>query len=118
LPDVNKGKWQTSTSGGNSPLWSPDGREFFYLSEDNFAMAVAVETKPMISFGTPKALFKNKNLGLTSEWGTPWDIHPDGTRFLMIKPPEAAKSLAAGPRPKSNIVLNWFEELKQKVPVK
>ena len=30
FPDVDKGKWQVSTSGGDSPLWSPDGRELFY----------------------------------------------------------------------------------------
>jgi len=47
-----------------------------------------------------------------------WDIHPDGKRFLMIKPPAAAgsESTSAGPR-KINIVLNWFEELKDRVPV-
>jgi len=50
----------------------------------------------------------------------PWDIHPDGKRFLMIKPPTSASTAppAAGPRPKINIVLNWFEELKQRAPVK
>jgi hypothetical protein len=45
---------------------------------------------------------------------------PDGKRFLMIKPP--ARTVATppppAPRPKINIVLNWFEELKQQVPVK
>ncbi len=41
-----------------------------------------------------------------------WDISPDGKRFLMLK--DAA---VEGSR-KINIVLNWFEELKQRVPVK
>ena len=119
FPDVNKGgKWQISNKGANSPIWSPDGREVFYLSEDGFAMAVSMETKPEISFGTPRVLFKNKYLGLTISSGTPWDIHPDGKRFLMIKLPEAAPSQATAPRPKINVVLNWFEELKQRVPVK
>ena len=27
FPEVDKGKWQVSTSGGVYPLWSPDGRE-------------------------------------------------------------------------------------------
>jgi hypothetical protein len=49
----------------------------------------------------------------------PWDIHPDGKRFLMLKPPSSAAgaSMAEGPR-RINIVLNWTEELKQRVPVK
>jgi serine/threonine-protein kinase len=56
FPEVDKGKWQISTSSGNSPLWSPDGRELFYLSDDNSVMAVAVETKPTLGFGTPRML--------------------------------------------------------------
>jgi Tol biopolymer transport system component len=110
FPDVNKGRWQVSTNGGDSPLWSPDGRELFYLNGEA-AMAVSVATEPSFNIiGTPQVLFR----------GTPWDISPDGKRFLMIKPPESGQSPAAAPppQPKINIVLNWFEELKQRVPVK
>jgi eukaryotic-like serine/threonine-protein kinase len=117
FPDVNKGKWQVSTNGGSCPLWSPDGRELFYLSDDNSVMTVPVETRPALSFGTPKMLFKSTYLGLTWSEGTPWDISPDGKRFLMIKPPETVQS-AGAPRPKIVVVLNWLDELKQRVPVK
>jgi protease II len=117
FPEVNEGKWQVSTSGGHSPLWSPDMRELFYLSEDNVAMTVAVETKPTLRFGTPKTLFKNTNLGFNAYTGTPWDIHPDGKRFLMMKPPGPSPSSEEAPRPKITIVFNWFEELKERVPV-
>jgi len=48
---------------------------------------------------------------------SPWDISPDGKRFLMMKEPEAVASAGGSPR-KINIVLNWTEELKQRVPVK
>ena len=41
-----------------------------------------------------------------------YDVSPDGQRFLMIKPVEQKQ---AGPT-QINVVLNWFEELKQKVP--
>ena len=40
-------------------------------------------------------------------------ISPDGQRFLMIKP---AESDSDAPLPQINVVLNWFEELKQRVP--
>jgi len=121
FPDVDKGgRWQVSTNGGDSPLWSPDGRELFYRNSDTF-MAVGVETEPAFRPGNPKALFK----GTYYSQGTPfdctsWDIHPDGKRFLMIKLSAAtgAAPAAAGPRPRINIVVNWFEELKQRVPVK
>jgi dipeptidyl aminopeptidase/acylaminoacyl peptidase len=118
FPDVNKGKWQVSTGGGSTPLWSPDGRELFYLGADNAVMSVSVEARPALRFGAPKVLFKNMNLGLSIDSGTPWDIHPDGKRFLMMKPPASTDTAAAAPRPKIVIVTNWFEELKHRVPVK
>jgi serine/threonine-protein kinase len=114
FPEVNKGRWQVSTSGGSWPLWSPNGRELFYLSNDS-AMAITVETGPTLSFGTPKTLFQSTHASSGRTGGSAWDISPDGKRFLMIK--EAASTSKEAPR-KINIVLNWFEELKQRVPVK
>jgi len=121
FPDLEKGRWQVSTNGGVSPLWAPNGRELFYLSDDGGSvMAVEVETEPAFSAGTPKELFSAATyLGGGSTPGTPWDIDPDGKRFLMMKAPRAAGNESAGKVPgKINIFLNWFEELKQRVPVR
>jgi Tol biopolymer transport system component len=119
FPDVNKGRWQVSTKGGVSPLWAPNGREPFYFGEDDGSVtAVAVETGQAFSAATPRKLFSRAPyLGGGAIPGTPWDIHPDGKRFLMIKQLGAAPT-AAGALRKINIVLNWVEELKQRVPVK
>jgi Tol biopolymer transport system component len=120
FPDVNKGKWQVSSDGGNSPLWSPDGRELFYRSGDA-TMAVEVETDPTFKRGNPKVLFRGTYYSgslLEKMVWTLWDIHPNGKKFLMIKPAAStsATSTAAVPQPKINIVVNWTEELKQRVP--
>jgi serine/threonine-protein kinase len=114
FPDVNKGRWQVSTGGGAAPLWSPNCRELFYLSRDS-GMAVAVQTEPTFSLGTPKTLFRLTYIGSSPGSGTPWDISPDGKRFLMMKEPGSPASAGGAPL-KINIVLNWFEELKQRVP--
>jgi serine/threonine-protein kinase len=116
FPEVNKGRWQISTSGGNSPLWSPNGRELFYLSSDS-VMAVSVETGPTFSLGTPKTLFRSTYVSSSPSSGPPWDISPDGKRFLMMKEVVSTAKPAAEAPLKINIVLNWFEELKQRVPV-
>ena len=117
FPEVNNGKWQVSTSGGLGPLWSPNGRELFYRSSDS-VMAVSVETGPTFSLGTPKALFRGTYVGGGVSVGSPWDISPDGKRFLMMKEvASTAKPAAEAPR-KINIVINWFEELKQRAPAK
>jgi eukaryotic-like serine/threonine-protein kinase len=119
FPDVERGgRWQVSTNGGSGPLWSPDGRELFYRSGD-VTMSVDVETNPVFKPGHPKILFRGNYLSDNHSAGGAayWDIHPDGKRFLMIKPPGAAPSAEGSPQ-KINIVVNWFEELKQSVPVK
>ena len=115
-PEISKGRWQVSTSGGNSPLWSPDGRKLFYRN-GRAVMAVAVETAPAFTPGKPEVLFQGRYVVLSLTDGHTWDISPDGKRFLMLKAPGSPESTTEGPH-KINIVLNWFEELKQRVPVK
>jgi hypothetical protein len=45
-------------------------------------------------------------------WTRPrsYDVTPDGERFLMTRLPGEL------PRPRIVVVLNWFEELRAKVP--
>jgi len=50
--------------------------------------------------------------------GHPFDVSPDGKRFLMTKRVAAPSSTAAASRQKIYIVVNWLEELKQRVPGK
>ena len=103
------GKWQVSTSGGEFPLWSPDGRELFYLNSDA-AMAVSMDTDSTLRPGTPKNIFNGPYLG--------WDISPDGKQFLLRKYPSDSSETKAQVIPnKINIVANWFEELKKQVPM-
>jgi serine/threonine-protein kinase len=112
FPDVDSGgRWHISTNGGNSPLWSPDGSELFYISGYS-VMAVSVETEPTFKHETPKTLFVT-----TTDYFGGYDIHPDGKRFLMMKFAAAPGDESAdGSPPKIKVVLNWFEELKEKVP--
>ena len=104
------GKWQISTEGGTEPLWNRNGRELFYRS-GNKMMAVEITMQPSFSAGTPKMLFEG-HYQLLSLSTPNYDVSPDGQRFLMLKPSEQAE---AGPT-QINVVLNWFEELKRRVP--
>ena len=119
FPDMNSKLMKASAGGGTSPLWSPKSRELFYRNGDSI-MTVTMKEEPNLSFGKPEVLFSGyyvSPLDADKSQQTMWDIHPDGKRFLMIKPPYAAKSDSAGARPeKINIILNWNEELKERVP--
>jgi hypothetical protein len=95
-------------------VWSRDGRELFYRS-GNSMMAVSIEREPTFSAGLSKKLFQGTYLAGV---GQMYDISPDSRRFLMIKESTGDASAKEVARPKITIVLNWFEELKQRVPVR
>jgi hypothetical protein len=91
-------------------MWNPNGRELFYRS-GNKMMAVEITTQPNFSAGKPKVLFEGPYLP-TPATSPNYGVAPDGQRFLMLKPSEQAQAAPT----QINVVLNWFEELKQKVP--
>ena len=100
-------KWQISTDGGGEPTWAHSGSELFYRS-GNKMMVLDVRTKPNFAVGLPRVLFQ----GDYYSWGKrSYDVSPDGKRFLMLQ----TVGEEQGPT-QINVVLNWFEELKQKVP--
>jgi eukaryotic-like serine/threonine-protein kinase len=104
------GRWQISTEGGREPVWNPNGRELFYRS-GNKVMAVEIATQPSFSAGKPRMLFEGRYV-LGQAITTNYDVSPDGQRFLMVKPAEQEQA----PPTQINVVLNWFEELKRRVP--
>jgi serine/threonine-protein kinase len=109
FPDPIQKRWKVSPDEGSEPLWTRDGRELVYRKGDS-VMAVSMDLKNGRS-GPPKALFAGPypdNPG----WTRPrsYDVSRDGERFLMNRlPPDL-------PRPRIAMVLNWFEELRTKVP--
>jgi Tol biopolymer transport system component len=109
-PGPGGGKWQISTEGGNEPAWNPNGRELFYRNGDKM-IAVEISTQPNFSAGKPKVLFEGRYVP-TGVAHRNYDVSPDGQRFLMVKDIEEAPAIT-----QINLVQNWFEELKQKVPV-
>jgi serine/threonine-protein kinase len=118
FPDVNGGRWQVSSGGGGWPLWSPDGQELFYAGSGGMLaegmMAVPIETEPTFTLGTVDLLF---DLGPYSRLlrNRRIDISPEGDRFLMLRGGRESDETAVT---RSIIVVqNWFEELKERVPV-
>jgi Tol biopolymer transport system component len=102
------GKWQISTEGGTEPRWARNG-EIFYRSGMKM-MAVDTRLKPTFSADKPKMLFEGQYVPSLATMHN-YDVSPDGQRFLMVKDSEQATLTT-----QINVVLNWFEELKQKVP--
>jgi WD40 repeat protein len=100
------GKWLISTEGGTEPAWNPNGRELFYRSGDKM-MSVDIATQPGFAAGKPRMLFEGQYEGASIPTAN-YDFSPDGQRLLMVTKESEQKQI--------NVVLNWFEELKRRVP--
>ncbi len=107
--------YQVSNGVGLAPAWSPNGEQLFYRTNVDGSvrfMVVDVNRESTFTRSRPRMLFEQTNLGTTPIRS--YDVSPDGDRFVMPtrvdREPEPATRI--------NIVLNWFEELKELAPVR
>ena len=128
FPNVDDGKWLISPHLGFWGYWAPEGaprgRELFYygsLRSDGpiGIVAVSIETEPEFVVGKAEMLFETESYFITR--GRPFDIAPDGERFLMIKKEvktdDSADPVEISPRTELILVENWDEKLKRLAPV-
>src|SRR5262249_35416796 len=104
--------------GASDPVWSPDGKHLFYVvkrdSPESQLIQVDVQTQPTFSvIGSPTAL---PIRGFTGNGPRNYDISPDGNSFVLITADESKPGSQLASQLK--VTLNWFEELKQRVPIK
>ena len=106
--DLARPRRQVSSDGGSAPGWARSGRELFFRSDTRLMVAgvnpvTGATEKPRLLFDVP---------GFTDQmdFAARYDVAPDGQSFVVI---------TDTPRPaltKINVVLNWFEERKRRVP--
>ncbi len=107
FPNVDGGRWQVSIDGGSLPIWHPNGRELFFIDNINRVMAVPIFLGSSFAFGKPASAFDFSDRPASVYRN--YDIGPDG-RFIVAKESQRGRG--------SNqfiVVLNWFEELKERV---
>jgi serine/threonine-protein kinase len=117
LPDL-AGRQQLSRDGGLAPLWRRDNRELFYVTEGPKRKMMAIDVRPGADFavGLPRVLFELSDDLYTGAGQTaPFDVSLDGQRFLFVR---LVTEPVPPPPSQMHVVLNWFEELKAKVPSK
>ena len=81
----------------------------FYRTGDS-VMAVGVGGIAEFEIDRPQLLFRGPYDRGGGFGSPPYDVDPDGQRFLMTKTEQPADETI-----QFNLVLNWFEELKQRV---
>ena len=104
-----------STDAGLAPVWIRNGGELVYAdtgASDSFQV-IEVETEPTFDRGNPVELFPRAEPGQVFGRRN-YDVNADGQKFVVVMPTGGA---AATQSLQVNVILNWFEELKERVPV-
>jgi serine/threonine-protein kinase len=114
FPGVEGGRWQASNGGGRQPLWSPDGRELYFVDPQGRMMAATIRPGPAFVADSPRILFDALIIRNPPGFeGRMYDISPDGQRFLVSKGTEGDDEAL----PQQIVVVqNWHEELKRLAP--
>jgi serine/threonine protein kinase len=105
-----------SSAGGYYPVWEPGGSAIYYVSEDGRMMRRDVRLGETAELGEELMLFSTAGTRTTS-FTRMYDIHPDGDRFIFITFAEADEVVVQevpgiGP---VEVVVNWFEELRERM---
>jgi Tol biopolymer transport system component len=103
-------KYRVSTDGGVEPRWRRDGKELFYVAPDGSIMAINVRSIGQgLELSKPAALFQGRPLGgFSNTVRIQYAVTRDGQRFLV-------NSTRPGDLSTTSVVVNWQEELKQRV---
>jgi len=108
-------KRQISTDGGFAPVWSRDGRTLYYrgttgLNGEGDIITVDVSGLPA-AVGKPVTFAKALPAVRGGTFHPGYDVAKDG-RLLIVQPGDDEMAPL-----RFEVVTNWFEELKQRVPV-
>ena len=102
---------QVSTGGGESPSFSSDGKTLFYRMKDEL-WAVPIITDPVLTIGPRSLAFELS--GVRRFTGLPnYAVSRAGDRVL------AAKTLVEATRAREiQVMVNWREQLRHRVPIR
>jgi eukaryotic-like serine/threonine-protein kinase len=108
------GKWKVSTSGGAFPAWSPATNELFFLGGDDRIMATSYTIQgDSFTVSVPRVWSPTPVRRISVQLN--FDITPDGKRVIMFPQPVAEESTG---NLHATFLLNFFDELRRKVPLK
>jgi serine/threonine-protein kinase len=117
FPDVRQQRRPVAL--GIHPVFSSDGAEIFFFDGAGLSAASVQYTPFRVS--APQKLFRGQYwYGVATPQGAlgrAWDVDPKNDRFLMITLPDTGDGETDAQAPVHiSVVLNWFEELNQRVP--
>jgi len=101
--------------GGGAPYWLPKTNELVLNTGPQRSVAIAVTTTPRVTFGRPTDFIRIGRIeGSPTSTRRNVDAMPDGEHVIGVVPPSGVEGAVS----QITVVLNWFSELQQRVPVK
>jgi Tol biopolymer transport system component len=103
---------QISNAGGTMPVWSKNGHELFYRTEDQRIMVANYTAKGESFVADKPRVWSEKrlaNVGLAMNF----DLAPDGKSFVVLMPAESPE-----PRETQNhvtLVVNFLDEVRRRM---
>lgn len=92
------------------PVWSPNGRELFYRTDDQRIMVVTYTAKGDVFVADKPRLWSDKRSEIA---GRNLDIAPDGKRFVVVMPADAPEKDKAQSR--LIFLQNFADEIQRRV---
>jgi DNA-binding winged helix-turn-helix (wHTH) protein/WD40 repeat protein len=74
---------RVSANGGSSPRWRRDGKELFYIADDESLMSLDLSGREIDRGLRPKALFRTALANATNK--PLYDVDGDGSRFILVE---------------------------------
>jgi hypothetical protein len=119
-------KYPISKGRALSPLWSPGGKSIVYAENTSYTadprtgnlVVAGLTTEPTFTLGNPVIVPTGRlQTGGQSAPNSPrrFDMAPDGTIIGMVEADQRSSQPGAL---RIEVVLNWFTELKQRVPTR
>jgi hypothetical protein len=106
--------YQISKEGenGHHPMWAwtPDRKELLYVPQVGRLVSVDVSAQPTFTFTEPVSVPRRFAIS-NPVTQRPWDVAPDGRILSVYDGTDTVE-------PEIRVVVNWFEELRARVPVR
>jgi Tol biopolymer transport system component len=110
FPDKG-GKWQISNSGGVNPLWSRNGRELFFRTQDSQVMVASYTVRGDSLVADKPRVWSEKRLASLGVLPN-YDLGPDGKRIAALMPAETPE----GQKAQNHVIFleNFFDEVRRR----
>jgi hypothetical protein len=101
-----------STGSPHHPLWLPDTRALVFNQRAGYLHRIDVTASPIFAFGNIASRPRRFQTG-SPDVRRAFDVLPDGSLVGLTEPGNLEGAASYG---QFHVVMNWFDELKARVP--